>query len=148
MSEAEPASIANITLTQARLVIERGKEVERFFSSQAFTATPATVSTSVAASMIGKYVIVRCQAAGVHAGVLETTDGRACLLNEARRLWRWRVPNGAPDFLSGVATHGIADDSKIGAPIRVALTENCEIIECTAESEKSIRGFATCTRTH
>ena len=97
--------------------------------------------------MIGKYVIVRCHAAGVHAGVLVMTDGRSCVLAEARRLWRWRVPIGAPDFLSGVATHGLADDCKIGAPVRIALTENCEILECSAAAEKSIRGFATCTRT-
>ena len=108
---------------------------------------PHTPIGAVAFSMIGKYVIVRCYAAGVHAGILELTDGRTCLLAEARRLWRWRVRLGAPDFLSGVATHGLADDSKIGAPVRIALTENCEIIECSSEAEKSIRGFATCTRT-
>lgn len=96
--------------------------------------------------MIGKYVIVRCRDAGVHAGVLESWDGRACVLNEARRLWRWRVPRGAPAFLSGVATDGLADDCKIGAPIRVHLTENCEIIECTLKAEASIRGFETWKR--
>lgn len=88
--------------------------------------------------MIGKYVIVRCRDAGVHAGVLESTDGRACVLNESRRLWYWKPANGSA-FLSGVATEGLHADSKVGAPIRVALTENCEIIECTTEAERSIR---------
>ena len=147
MNADQTSSLDRLTIADARALIVQGKEIEKFLAGQLSTAAPATVCTSVAASLIGKYVVVRCQAAGVHAGVLENTDGRACLLSDARRLWRWRVPNGAPDFLSGVATHGLADDCKIGAPIRVALTENCEIIECTAAAEKSIRGFATCTRT-
>lgn len=88
--------------------------------------------------MVGKYVIVRCRDAGVHAGVLESTNGRECVLNEARRLWYWKPANGAA-FLSGVASEGLDDSSKVGAPIRVALTENCEIIECTEAAATSIR---------
>ena len=137
-------SIDVLTIAQARAAVERGKEIEMVLT-QPHAAVPPP---SVAVDMVGKYVIVRCQAAGVHAGVLVTTAGRSCLLSEARRLWRWRVPKGAPDFLSGVATHGLADEHcKIGAPVRIALTENCEIIECSSAAEASIRGFATCTRT-
>ncbi len=88
--------------------------------------------------MIGKYVIVRCHDAGVHAGVLESYNGRECVLSEARRLWYWKPANNAA-FLSGVATEGLDDESKIGAPIRVHLTENCEIIECSTQAAKSIR---------
>lgn len=87
--------------------------------------------------MIGKYVIVRCRDAGVHAGILESASGRECVLNESRRLWYWKPANGAA-FLSGVATEGLHKDSKIGAPIRVHLTENCEIIECTEAARESI----------
>ena len=53
---------------------------------------------------------------------------------------------GASEFLSGVATDGLADDCKIGAPITVHLTETCEIIACTPKAEASIREFATCKR--
>jgi hypothetical protein len=88
--------------------------------------------------MIGKYVIVRCRDAGVHAGVLEAHSGRECLLTESRRLWYWKPSNGAT-FLSGVATEGLHSDSKVGAPIRIHLTENCEIVECSAKAEASIR---------
>jgi hypothetical protein len=88
--------------------------------------------------MIGKYVIVRCRDAGVHAGVLESNEGRECVLTEARRLWYWKPANGAA-FLSGVATEGLNEDSRIGAPIRVHLTENCEIIECSPKAAASIR---------
>lgn len=88
--------------------------------------------------MIGKYVIVRCRDAGVHAGALESHNGRECVLNEARRLWYWKN-NGDHKSLSGIATAGVHADSKIGAAVRVHLTENCEIIECTADAEASIR---------
>ena len=48
--------------------------------------------------MIGKYVIVRCRDAGVHAVVLE-----------CRRRLRLRRR-----FLSGVANHGLDSVSKVG----------------------------------
>lgn len=88
--------------------------------------------------MVGKYVIVRCRDAGVHSGILESHNGRECVLTESRRLWYWKAAKGA--FLSAVATEGITDESKIGREIpRIHLTENCEIIECTKDAEESIR---------
>lgn len=88
--------------------------------------------------MIGKCVIVRCRDAGVHAGTLEQHAGRECVLSESRRLWYWKPANGAA-FLSGVAVEGLHPDSRIGAPVRIHLTENCEIIECTEKAARSIR---------
>lgn len=92
--------------------------------------------------MIGKFVVVRCHDAGVHAGVLESHNGRECVLGEARRLWYWKPANKGA-FLSGVATNGLDSSSKVGAPIRVHLTETCEIIECSPVAEKSIKGAKT-----
>lgn len=89
--------------------------------------------------MIGKYVVVRCRDAGVHAGVLVSTNGRECLLKDARRLWYWKVRKGSSDFLNGIALSGVHADSKIGAPVEIHLTENCEIIKASDEAEKSIR---------
>ena len=92
--------------------------------------------------MTGKYVVVRCRDAGVHVGVLVSHNGRECVLTEARRLWYWKPANGAA-FLSGVAVDGLHSDSKIGKPVpRIHLTEDCEIIECTAAAEASIRAQA------
>lgn len=88
--------------------------------------------------LIGKYVIVRCRDAGVHAGVLKWTDGRACGLDESRRLWYWKPASGAA-FLCGVATAGLDPASKVGAPVYRELTEDCEIILCSKGSEDSIR---------
>ena len=90
--------------------------------------------------MIGSFVIVRCRDAGVHAGVLESYQGRECVLTDARRLWYWKVKPGAGDFLNGIANQGVHTGSKLSAPVaRVHLTENCEIIQATSEAEQSIR---------
>jgi hypothetical protein len=86
---------------------------------------------------IGKYVIVRCRDAGVHAGTLVSRDDRACELKDSRRLWYWKPANKGA-FLSGVATEGLHSDSKVGAPVDIVLTENCEIIGCTEKAAKSI----------
>lgn len=44
--------------------------------------------------MVGQYVIVRCRDAGVHAGVLESHQGRECVLTDSRRLWYWKPAKG------------------------------------------------------
>lgn len=87
--------------------------------------------------MIGKFVIVRCRDAGVHAGELVSHEGREALLKNARRLWYWK-PAGNAKFLSGVATEGIDASSRIGAPITVHLTETCEIIMCSDRARGSL----------
>lgn len=93
---------------------------------------------------IGKYVVVRCRDAGVHAGILKSYDGRACELAEARRLWRWRVKGNNGITLSDVATHGLdKKDTKLGNPVTVLLTENCEIVACTQEAAENISQFPT-----
>lgn len=89
---------------------------------------------------IGKYVVVRCRDAGVHAGILVSAEGRSCSLSHARRLWYWKAANNSA-FLSGVATEGLDKGCKIGAPIDVDLTENCEIILCTEKAAKSIAEY-------
>lgn len=90
--------------------------------------------------MIGRYVVVRASDAGVHAGILEECEGRSCVLREARRLWYWKPANGAM-YLSGVATEGLDHSSRLGAPVHIYLSEDCEIIECTEKSAASIAGM-------
>jgi hypothetical protein len=88
---------------------------------------------------IGAYVIVRTREAGVHAGILKSREGRSCELNDSRRLWYWKVAdNGA--FLCGLATKGLDPSSKVGAPVQILLTENCEIIKCSDVASASIAG--------
>jgi|OM-RGC.v1.027430980 hypothetical protein len=86
---------------------------------------------------VGRYVIVRCRDAGVHAGELVSASGRTCMLTKARRLWYWKPSNGAT-FLSGVAAEGLDASSKVGTAVDIELTENCEIIACSDKAAQSI----------
>tara|TARA_R110000822_G_scaffold2831_1_gene13071 strand:- start:284 stop:655 length:372 start_codon:yes stop_codon:yes gene_type:complete len=116
------------------LTIGQAKELAAMFGN--------APSTEIDNGMVGKYVIVRCKDAVVHAGELVAYNGREAVLDKARRLWYWKPKNGAK-FLSGVAAHGLHNDSKIGEPIHVHLTETCEIILCTALAATSIAGMAS-----
>ena len=112
------------------LTIKQARELASMFGAQ---TRPAINS-----GLIGKYVIVRCRDAGVHAGVLQDHNGREALLTDARRLWYWKPANGQK-FLSGVAVAGLHADSKVGAAVsKILLTETCEIIKCSTLAEKSI----------
>lgn len=90
----------------------------------------------------GKFVIVRCRDAGVHAGTLVAAEGRSCHLTGSRRLWYWKAAKEA--FLSGVARHGLdLKSSKVGGPVDIHLTEDCELILCTDEAAANIAGAET-----
>jgi hypothetical protein len=92
--------------------------------------------------MIGKYVIVRCRDAGVHAGELVSHEGREAVLKDSRRLWYWK-PAAKKKFLSGVASAGLDKASKVGTMLSLLhLTETCEIIMCSDDAAKSIREIA------
>jgi len=86
---------------------------------------------------IGKFVIARCYAAGVHAGTVESVDGENVVLTNSRRLWSWKAKDGLA--LSGVAQFGIKSDSKVDVtnPL-IYLTGVCELIPTTAEAKESI----------
>lgn len=87
---------------------------------------------------VGQYVIARCYAAGVHAGVVESADGENVMLNDSRRLWQWKAKDGIA--LSGVAQCGLQSGKVDVVNPRIYLTGVCELIPCTAKSEESIRG--------
>lgn len=116
------------------LTIGQAKElVAMFLQGQA--------QTKIDNGMIGKYVIVRCHDAGVHSGYLESHSGRECVLTKSRRLWYW-MPKDGHKYLSGVATVGLASESKLGDTLdRIHLTENCEIILCSPSAEASLLEF-------
>jgi hypothetical protein len=126
------------------LTIAQAKELVHMFSfSPSATLDvvasngPEQPSTTFDNGMIGQYVIVRCRDAGVHAGVLVAHNGRECVLEDAKRLWYWRPKSGK--YLSAVANHGLDAASKLGEAVsQIHLTENCEIIRCTAKARMSI----------
>lgn len=88
---------------------------------------------------VGKYVICRCYAAGVHAGILISQDGENALLKDSRRLWSWTAKDGVA--LSGVAQHGIKDGKIDVVNPEIFLTGVCETIPCSQKAEESINGY-------
>lgn len=87
---------------------------------------------------VGKFVICRCTAAGVHAGTLTSVDGDTAILANSRRLWRWMAESGVA--LSGAAQHGIvASESKVDATNpEIQIFGVCEIIPCSDDARRSI----------
>lgn len=85
------------------------------------------------------YYIVRCNRAGVFAGEIESREGQEVKMKNVRRLWYW---NGACS-LSELAKSGTKepDNCKFTVTIdEIELLEAIEIIKCTEEAEKSIKG--------
>lgn len=118
-------NITDLTLGQA-------KELAALFG--------ATTSTAKPHPFVGKYVIARCYAAGVHSGEVVSVDGDSVILKDSHRLWSWKAKNGVA--LSGVAQTGIQAGCKIDTlNPEIYLTGVCELIPCSAASQESIRGF-------
>ena len=91
---------------------------------------------------IKKYVIVRCDRAGVFAGVLKEREGQEVTLTDCRRLWYW---DGAAS-ISQLAVDGTVKPRNCKFTVTVdeiTLLDAIEIIPCTEKAEKSIRGVST-----
>lgn len=107
-----------------------------------FAATQSAAPKTVAEHpFVGKYVIARCYAAGVHAGTVLSVDGENVILTNSRRLWSWQAKDGIA--LSGVAQHGIKDK---GCKVDVVnptlyLTGVCELIPATDSARESINAY-------
>ena len=87
---------------------------------------------------IGKYVVVRCDRAGVFAGTLESNEGQQVVLRNARKLWRWY---GATETLQ-IAAEGVnrPKDCRFTLTVdSITLTDAIEIIPTTAEAEANIK---------
>lgn len=91
-----------------------------------------------------KYYIVRCYGAGVFAGNIVKREGREVTMTNARRLWYW--DGGAS--LSQLAVSGTSRPNNCKFTVAVdeiVLLEAIEIITCTPEAMKSIKGVAEWT---
>ena len=88
--------------------------------------------------MNGKYVIVRCNRAGVFAGTLESHEGQQVTLRNAKKLWRW---SGATETLQ-IAAEGVKRPKDCRFTMEVdciVLTDAIEIIPTTAAAEANIK---------
>ena len=101
---------------------------------------PVPASTECCDSFAGKYVILRCSSAGVHAGVLVSQFGDTAVLKDSRRLWYWKCKSGIA--LSGVAQNGLADGCKVDSVNSlIRLTGVCETIICSNSAKESIHDY-------
>ena len=89
-----------------------------------------------------EYVICRGYYCGVHAGYFKEREGNHVVLNEARRLWKWKAAKGIS--LSEVAKYGIdASDSRICTKCgEIWLGDVYEVIPCTDAARKTIEEAA------
>ena len=92
---------------------------------------------NIADGMVGKYAIVRCYSAGVHAGTVIAIDGDKVLLKDSRRLWSWKAAQGVA--LSGVAQFGIVGGKIDAANPEIYLTGVIEIIPASQAAKESIQ---------
>lgn len=120
-------SIDNLTIGEAR-------QIAAIFGS-------APPQAAMPHPFIGKYVIARCYAAGVHAGEVVGVDGENVMLKDSRRLWSWKAQDGVA--LSGVAQNGLKPgSSKLDAVNpQIYLTGVCELIPTAAGVQESIHGY-------
>ncbi|MFV0383666.1 DUF6948 domain-containing protein [Paracoccus sp. (in: a-proteobacteria)] len=103
--------------------------------------TQAKPDPGIADHLIGKYVIIRATAAGVHAGTLAACNGgQTVRLTNSRRLWRWTAARGYT--LSGVAKYGLKSNNGWTMIPDVVddliITDACEIITTSPKAQASI----------
>ena len=85
------------------------------------------------------YYIVRADRAGVFAGNIKERSGSEVTMTNVRRLWYW---SGAAS-LSEMAVSGVKNPQKCNFTVTVpemTILGVIEIIPCSAEAEKSIKG--------
>lgn len=112
-------------------------KVKRVTVKRGCTSEPRAEKT--ADDLNGKYCIIRTYSAGVHAGYLESKDGKEVVLRNARRLWQW----AGAFTLSEISIDGVSkpDECKFSAAVdKIILTEAIEIIPCSKKAERIIKG--------
>ena len=120
-------NIEDLTLKQIR-------EIQGLFLSRPdFASRPNSTHP-----FVGKYVICRCESAGVHAGILVSQTGDEAILKDSRRLWSWTAKAGVA--LSGVAVHGLKGGKVDVMVPEIALTGVIETIPTSEVARDSIQG--------
>lgn len=94
---------------------------------------------------IGKFCIIRCDYAGVHAGTVVAVDGRYVELQSARRLRVWqnkKIDGKRGVSLSELALYGLGEDCEINDTVpEISVLDACEIIPCSQNATESIINY-------
>ena len=114
----------------SKLTIGEAREIAALFSGVSVAVTKPQHP------FVGRYCIVRCYGAGVHAGELVSLDGNNAILKNSRRLWSWTAKAGVA--LSGVAQHGIKAGKVDVVNPEIALSDVIEVMPAAALIEESI----------
>jgi hypothetical protein len=94
---------------------------------------PAKMTTT------GRFCIVRCMGAGVHAGTVVSRQRGVLILKNSRRLWKW----WSKATLSELAMEGPINiaENKYGCVLPVlelTASDICEVIPCTRAAKQAI----------
>jgi len=85
--------------------------------------------------IIGEFVLVRTDRAGVHFGTLAEFSGRCVVLTRAGRIWNWQGRN----TLHEIALRGVGRGSKVSEPVaEIYLLDAIEVIPCTPEARSNL----------
>lgn len=96
-------------------------------------------------NMIGKYVIIRADRAGVFAGILAEKDGSEVVLSECRRLWQW--DGGASISQLALSGPSKPQNCKFTVTVdKICILGVIEIIPCTELAERTIKEVAVWRR--
>ncbi|MEE9438950.1 MAG: hypothetical protein V3V14_08130 [Saprospiraceae bacterium] len=93
---------------------------------------------------IGKKVIIRTDAAGVHYGTLISKNRTECILKDSIRIWQW----AGAFTLSQLAMEGSSDPENcvFSMAVTTVTIQYIEIIPCENDAIKSIEGIAPCKK--
>jgi hypothetical protein len=114
------------------LTVKELREIAAMFPRVANAPEPNTKPHPFA----GRFVILRCRDAGVHAGYLDSQIDDQAVLSSSRRLWSWVSLGGVA--LSGLAQYGLKAGKIDTLLPHIALTGVIETIPCTLVAERSI----------
>lgn len=82
----------------------------------------------------GDYVIVRTYSAGVHAGYLESRNGKEAVLTRTRQIWNWHGALTVKELAARGPTNG---KISVEAPASLLL-ESIEILRATDAAREQI----------
>ena len=87
------------------------------------------------------YCIVRSRNQGVMCGYVESIEGQAVKLHQARQIWRY----DSTFVLADIAEHGMRNPSKAQMSVSMSqlmiMTEACGVYICTDKAAKQLIGI-------
>jgi len=82
-----------------------------------------------------KFVLIRTYTAGVHCGYLNKKEGMQVVLNNARRIWRWKGANSLNELSQNGGDIGYTRISELVPEI---VLEANEIITCSKKAKENL----------